>query len=174
MLRTFTLAAALAALPLSGPALAQSSGPSDAQIFHIARTAGTIDVVAGQQALKKTRNKQVRALAETLVRDHGAVNKQLLVLSRKLEVAPRSNPTSIELKQDADAKLASYAKLSGPAFDRAFVDNEVAYHKTALTAIEGTLIPSATDPRLKSLLQSADALFTEHLQHAEAVAREIP
>jgi putative membrane protein len=173
MLRSLTLIAALTAMPWAGLAQAQDASLTDARILHIAYTAGQIDVLAGEQALKKTKNRQVRAFAEIMVRDHRAVNQQILALVKALNMTPESNPTSVQFKAGADAKLASYAKLSGPAFDRAYIDNEVAYHKGALMALEGTLMPAAQDPQLKALLQSADSLFREHEQHAEEVADEV-
>src|ERR1700686_810308 len=124
------LSAALAMLVLTaGVAGAQPAAkPNDAQIAHIAYTAGNIDIAAAQQALKKSKNKDVRAFAQDMVRDHKAVNEKALALLKKLKVTPQDNPTSQALKKDADAKLAQYAKLSGPAFDKTYAQNEVAYH----------------------------------------------
>ena len=62
------------------------------------------------------------------------------------------------------------AKLTGPAFDKAFVDNEVAYHKTVNGALESTLIPSASNGELKTLLRTGLKIFTAHLEHAEHLA----
>ena len=61
--------------------------------------------------------------------------------------------------------------LDGAAFDKAYIDNEVAYHKTVNGALEGTLIPSASNGELKSLLETGLTLFREHQAHAEQVAK---
>ena len=45
--------------------------------------------------------------------------------------------------------------------------NEVAYHKTVNGALETTLIPSVSNPELKSLLQTGLKIFQDHEQHAE-------
>ena len=162
--------AALAALCLSPlPALAQSAKPTDAQIAHIAYTAGVLDIDAAKQALKKSKNKEVRAFADDMVKDHSAVNKQALALVKKLKVTPQDNPTSQALTKQAAAKRAELAKLSGAAFDKAYVDNEVAYHKTVNGALETQLIPSASNAELKSLLQTGLKIFQGHEQHAEHV-----
>jgi putative membrane protein len=164
--------AATAALLLPGAALAQAK-PNDAQIAHIAYTAGQIDIAAGKQALKHARTKQVRSFAQEMVRDHTAVNQQALALVKKLKVTPQDNPTSASLKKDADAKLASYAKLKGAAFDHAYILNEVAYHKTVNGALRDTLIPDARNAELKSLLQNGLKLFEEHQHHAEELAAKV-
>jgi len=166
------LSAAIAAICLlSGGAVAQSTAkPTDPQIAHIAYTAGVIDVAAAKQALARSKNKEVRAFAEDMVRDHEAVNKQALDLVKKLKVTPEDNDTSRGLQKQASAKLVELSKLSGAAFDRAYVDNEVAYHKTVNGALETVLIPSASNAELKSLLQTGLKVFQGHEQHAEHVA----
>jgi putative membrane protein len=104
------------------------------------------------------------------VRDHEAVNKQALALVKKLNVKPEDNDTSRALTKQASAKRVELSKLSGKAFDRAYVENEVAYHKTVNSALETTLIPSASNAELKSLLETGLKLFQGHQQHAEHVA----
>jgi putative membrane protein len=165
------LSAAIAAVSLlSGAALAQGAKPTDPQIAHIAYTAGVIDIAAAKQALAKTGNKDVKAFAEDMVRDYEAVNKQALDLVKKLKVTPEDNDTSKTLSKNAADKLAELGKLKGAEFDKAYVANEVAYHKAVDSALETTLIPNATNTELKSLLQTGLKIFQGHEQHAEHVA----
>src|SRR5258708_40230281 len=91
---------------LSSAATAQGAKPTDPQIAHIAYTAGVIDIAAAKQALAKTGNKDVKAFAEDMVRDHEAVNKQALDLVKKLNVKPEDNDTSRTLSKNASATLA--------------------------------------------------------------------
>jgi putative membrane protein len=158
-----------AALLLAVPLAAQAQTPSinDAQIAHIAYTAGLIDVAAGKQALAKSHDRSVRGFAQEMVRDHTAVNDQALALVKKLGVTPQDNPTSQALNKDAAAKLKAYATLKGAAFDRAYLANEVAFHRTVNAALSATLIPNARNGELKSLLQTALKLFKDHQAHAE-------
>jgi putative membrane protein len=167
-----TLFGAAALLCLGTPALA-ASGPSDPQIAHIAYTAGNIDIAAAKQALARSKNKAVRGFAQEMVRDHHAVNTKALALVKKLHVTPEDNATSQGLSKDAKATLAKLSHLSGSAYDRAYIDNEVAYHKAVNGALKSTLIPNAHNGELKSLLQTGLTLFQEHQKHAEAVAKEL-
>jgi putative membrane protein len=168
------LSAAIAAVSLlSGAAMAQSAKPTDPQIAHIAYTAGVIDINAAKQAISKASNKEVKAFAQDMVRDHEAVNKQALELVEKLKVTPEDNDTSKALSKQATDKLAELAKLSGAAYDKAYVANEVAYHKAVNSALETQLIPSATNAELKSLLQTGLKIFQGHQQHAEGVAAKL-
>jgi putative membrane protein len=164
------LSVAIAAVSLlSGAALAQAAKPTDPQIAHIAYTAGVIDIAAAKQALAKTSNKEVKAFAEDMVRDHEAVNKQALDLVKKLNVTPEDNDTSRTLTKNAADKRAELDKLKGAAFDKAYAANEVAYHKAVDSALETTLIPNANNAELKSLLQTGLKIFEGHEQHAEHV-----
>jgi putative membrane protein len=170
----FKLSAAAAALALTaGVALAQGAKPNDAQIAHIAYTAGNIDIAAAQQAVKKAKNKQVKAFAQDMIRDHTAVNNKALALVKKLHVTPEDNPTSQALKKQADDTRAQLAKMNGPEFDKAYIQNEVTYHQTVNGALQNTLIPSAQNPELKSLLETGLKIFQGHQQHAEQVAASL-
>jgi putative membrane protein len=161
-----------AALFGAAPAIA-AAAPTDPQIAHIAYTAGVIDIATSKQALAKSHNKEVRAFAQQMVRDHKAVNDKALALVKKLHVTPQDNPTSQGLTKAANAERAKQAKLSGAAFDREYINNEVAYHKTVNGALESTLIPNAKNGELKSLLQTGLTLFKEHQTHAEQVAKAL-
>jgi putative membrane protein len=170
--RSIVVAAALCALAV----VARAQSPAaltDPQIAHIAYTAGEIDIKAAKLALDKSKDGNVRAFAEEMARDHAAVNKQALALVKKLNVKPEDNATSQSLTQSGDKKREELAKLSGPAFDKAYAENEVAYHKTVNGALAGSLIPSAHNAELKGLLETGLKLFTEHEKHAEHLVNEL-
>jgi putative membrane protein len=160
-------------LSVSAPALSQGAALNDAQIAHIAYTAGQIDVDAAKQALQRSHNAEVRAFAETMVRDHSAVNDQALALVKKLKVTPQDNPTSVALTTQAATEGKRLAGLKGMSFDRAYAANEIDYHGTVNAALKGTLIPNANNAELKSLLEAGLALFSEHQKHAEQLSKQL-
>ena len=166
------LAAAAFLAAGASPALA-TDGPSDDEIAHIAYTAGALDAAAAKQALAKTRNAQVRAFAEVMLRDHEAVNEKALALVTKLNVTPADNATSQALAKQAKETEARLAGLQGTAFDMAYIQNEAAYHRAVNGAIKGTLIPSADNGELKALLQTGLSLFGQHQAHAEQLAKSL-
>jgi len=149
---------------------AANEGPSDAEIAHIAYTAGQIDVDAARQALAKSQNAEVRSFATTMVRDHEAVNDKALALVKKLGVTPTDNATSKALAKQARETEAKLAALNGVDFDLAYANNEVAFHRTVNGALASNLIPSADNSELKALLQTGASLFGEHQAHAEQLA----
>lgn len=169
MFRTIALASAML-LASTSFAYAHEAGPSDPQIAHIAYTAGQLDVEAANQALMKSTNAEVRAFAETMKRDHTAVNEQALALLGRLHVTPENNPTSEALTKAAADERQRLAAMSGEDFDKAYIANEVTFHRTVNDALSGTLIPNADNAELKALLERGLALFREHQTHAEQMA----
>jgi arginyl-tRNA synthetase len=105
--------------------------------------------------------------------DHEPVNKQVLALLDKLKVEPEDNDTSKSLVDAASKKQAELLQLSGAAFDKAYVENEVAYHQNVSEALEKTLIPDAQNSQLKQLLETGLKLFKEHQKHAEHLVQEL-
>jgi putative membrane protein len=102
-----------------------------------------VDIDAGKLAESKSTNADVKAFGQRMVTDHSGVNKSATELVTKLKVTPQDNPTSQALKKGGEENLAKLKGLSGAAFDKAYVDHEVAYHEQVLDAVDKTLIPSA-------------------------------
>lgn len=168
MMRAFHILLAGAALALSTTAaLAEDSGPTDAQIAAIVVTANQVDIEAGKLAKSKGQSKEVKEFGERMVTDHTGVNKAASELVQKLGVTPESNPTSQALEKGGKDNLANLKKLNGAAFDQAYVDHEVAYHQAVLDAVDKTLIPSAKNAELKALLVKSRPAFVAHLEHAK-------
>ena len=142
---------------------------TDAQIAAIVVAANTVDIDAGKLAQSKSGNAEVKAFAAEMIRDHGAVNEQATALVTKLNVTPETNPTSESLTAGGKANTDSLANMSGAAFDKAYIANEVTYHQAVLDALDNTLIPSAQNAELKALLVATRPAFVAHLQHAKTV-----
>jgi putative membrane protein len=167
-MRTGILALSLA---LSGAALAQA--PTDPQIAHIAATAHSIDIDRGKFALKHTKNAEVKQFAEQMVQDHTAGLNEAKALCKKLGVKPEDNPTSKSLQKQAKEEHAKLSKLKGAAFDKEYINHEVAYHKAVIDAVKNTLIPNAKNEQLKQLLTDAGPTLEGHLKHAENVQAQL-
>ena len=167
LLLTFTCAALAATTATFAADEKSAAAPTDPQIAMIAVTADTIDIDAGKLAAEKTTNPKVKEFADLMVRDHTSVNQQATALAQKLNLTPEESPTSRGLKTEADREASKLKGMSGAAFDKAYVDNEVAYHEKVLGAVDKTLIPNAKNGELKSLLESARPIFVSHLNHAK-------
>jgi putative membrane protein len=148
---------------------AQAAGPTDPQIAAIVVAANQVDIDAGKLAVKKSHTKDVKDFAQRMITDHSGVNKAAVDLVTKLHVTPEDSPTSQSLKAGGEENLKNLRSLSGAAFDKTYVDHEVAYHQQVLDAIDKVLIPNASNAELKALLVQVQPAFVAHLDHAKRV-----
>ena len=157
------------AAALAVPAATAAQAVTDAQIASIVVTANQVDIDAGKLAAERASRPEVKKFGELMVTDHTGVNKAAVDLVTKLKVTPQDNPTSQSLKAGGDKNLASLRTLKGAAFDKAYVDQEVAYHAAVLDAVDEVLIPNASNADLKALLVKVRPAFVAHLEHARKV-----
>ena len=159
----------MAGLLLAPAASVSAQGVNDAQIASIVVTANQVDIDAGKLATTQASNPEVKKFGQMMVTDHTGVNKQAVDLATKLKVTPEDNPTSKSLKSGGDENLKNLKGLKGSAFDKAYIDHEIAYHQSVLDAVDKTLIPGAKNAELKALLEKVRPAFVAHLEHAKHI-----
>lgn len=144
---------------------------TDPEIASVAVTANQNDIGFANIAETKSTNKDILGFAQTMKTDHQAVIDQAVALVKKLNVTPKDNAVSKKLLADADNTKKMLSSKSGDAFNKAYINNEVAYHKAVIDAVQNTLIPDATNAELKALLQKVLPILQTHLQHAEMLQK---
>ena len=160
---------AVAGLLILPATAASAQSVNDAQIAAIVVAANQVDIDAGKLAASMAANPDVKKFGQQMVTDHTGVNKQAVELVTKLKVKPEDNPTSQSLKAGGEKNVTNLKSLKGAAFDKAYVDHEVAYHQQVLDAVDKTLIPNAKNEELKALLVKVRPAFVAHLEHAKHV-----
>ncbi|HZZ91806.1 MAG TPA: DUF4142 domain-containing protein [Usitatibacter sp.] len=158
---------------LAAAASVFAEAPNDAQIAHIVVTANQVDIDAGKLAGKKGSTADVKAFGKQMVTDHSGVNQQAVALARKLGVKPEDNPTSQALKKGGEENVKHLKTLEGAAFDKAYVDHEVAYHEQVLDAIDKVLVPGAQNAELRGLIEKVRPAFVAHLEHARSIQAKL-
>jgi putative membrane protein len=143
-----------------------SATVTDPQIAAIVVAANDVDIRTGELARERSTNAGVKAFAERMVTDHAGVNKAATDLVTRLGVTPEPNATSQKLTSDGEQARTALQGQTGAAFDKAYIDGEVAYHQAVLDAIDQTLIPSAQNAELKALLEQTRPAVAAHLDHA--------
>jgi putative membrane protein len=152
-------------IALAGAASAQTI--SDAQIAAIVVTANQVDIDAGQVAASMASDKEVKKFGAEMVKDHTGVNKSAVDLVTRLKVTPEDNPTAMSLKKGGMDNVDNLKTMKGKAFDKAYIDHEVAYHEQVIEAMDKVLIPGAKNDELKALLVKVRPAFVSHLAHAK-------
>lgn len=152
----------------------KAAGPSDAQIAAIVVAANAVDAETGELAARQASREDVRQFGRTMATDHRAVNQAAGELVARLNVTPVAHPVSEKLVSDGAAFRAALATKSGAAFDRAYIEHEVAYHKAVIAAVDDLLIPNAANAELKQTLINVRPALVAHLEHAEKLLAGLP
>jgi putative membrane protein len=156
----------------STKSFAQSSTKlTDPEIASVAVVANQNDIDFASIAITKSKNKNVLEFAQTMTTDHQSVIDQAIALVKKLGVTPKDNAVSKKLLSDAENTKKTLSSKSGDAFNKAYVNNEVAYHKAVIAEVENVLIPDANNAELKDLLQKVLPVLKTHLEHAEMIQK---
>lgn len=164
--------AAVLALGLAGPASGQSD-LSDVEMAHVAVTASHIDIAYAHLALALSETPSIRQFAETMIRDHTAVNEQVFALAKRLGVEAQPNAVSRQLQDQAEQTKDRLSRLRGAAFDRAYAANELGYHEFVNGVVEEAFIPNIENDEVRAAFEGALAVFRGHERHAARIVDEL-
>jgi putative membrane protein len=142
-------------------------GLNDLEMAHVAVTANNSDIAYAHLALALSDDPAVRDFAETMIRDHSAVNAAVAALAEKLGVEAQDNDFSRQLAADAETVKDRLSRLRGEEFDRVYAENEFQYHRAVNGIVEDIFIPNVQNPEVKEAFEQALAIFLGHERHAE-------
>lgn len=168
---TFTLAVAVLATTLVHGRAEGQAKLDDLEMAHVAVVASQIDIRYAHLALALSTTPSIRQFAETMIRDHEAVNQQVAALAARLNVSAKDNAMSQSLLAGAAKQTDKLSRLRGQAFDRAYIQNELAYHQTVNGAVADQFIPNIQNPEVRKAFQGALTIFRGHEKHAEELVR---
>jgi putative membrane protein len=159
----------LAAIAVAPAISAQGMKPAldDAAIVGIFAAANTWDISTGGLASTKATRQDVKDFGLMLKTVHTAVLGQASDLARKLGVTPTPVAKDFALLVDYNATMKTLNSLSGPAFDKAFLEHEVAYHKAVIDAVTNTFLPAIKNAELKKYVESVAPAFKSHMDAAQ-------
>jgi len=162
----------LATAMTARPAQAQTS-LDDLEMAHVAVVASQIDISYAHLALALSTTPAIRQFAQTMIRDHEAVNQQVAALAARLRVMAKDNSMSQSLLAGASSQIDRLSRLRGAEFDRAYIRNELEYHRTVNGAVANQFIPAIQNPEVKQAFQGALTIFRGHEKHAEDLVRSL-
>ena len=121
------------------------------------------EIASANLAVHKTRNPDVKDLAQALIPAH-----QQSLAGLKAAAASARPPIAVApaLNPDQQAKLDALRSLAGPAFDHTFLQQQVDVHGTALKLIAG-FAEDGDVPTLKQHARTIEAAVHEHSVRAQ-------
>lgn len=151
---------------------------SDANILALVGTMNAREISAANVLLGAWHSDTVRALATSLVREHSDLQHAADSLAALLHIAPVAPALTVQVNAAFQSQIDSLLGNRGMAFDRAFVQQQVASHQLMadyLTQLGG----AASAPELRDWVQSANGRVSDQLtriraqQHGLVVADSI-
>lgn len=146
--------------------LARAQKPSsEVQFLMDAGRDGRAEVALAELAQQKSTNPGVTGFAEQLMKDHTEANQQLTTLATAKNVSvPAANP-------EQESEKASLSKLSGAAFDRAYITAMVKGHTKAVDLF--TKAAGSGDSDIKSFAQKTLPTLKNHLEMARKLQSSV-
>lgn len=148
--------------------MAPAPALTDPNIVYILDNANMLDSTAGAIAATKGTNSEVRDYGKRMMRDHHALRQQGQDLAKKLGVTPAAPPND-HSQADYDKTMSTLNGVAkGNDFDKAYIDNEVTYHKGLLETATAAMA-AAQNAELKNLIQKAAPAVQAHLDMAQGI-----
>lgn len=161
-----------AALPSSTSPTASTVTWTDANVLAFLDNTSVADSAAGSMAASKGTSADVKAFGKDMVRDHHAMRKDGQDLARKLSIipAPKAGDTMTAESAAFQDSLSSMPK--GPAWDKTYLDHEVAAHEKVLSAAQSAL-DATQNADVKALITKAAPKVQEHLDKAKKIQAKL-
>jgi putative membrane protein len=153
-------------------ATAQAQALDDATILALFDQANGVDIAMGRLGWQQGRADDVKQLARHVAADHEGAQQQGRQLAQKLGLVPTLPAADAGLSEQVKT-MGRLRALSPESFDRAYLQNEIAFHAAVIDALKTTLVPAARTPELKALLEAMLPAFQHHLDATKAVARKL-
>jgi putative membrane protein len=145
---------------------------TDANIVALLDEANMADSAAGAYALTKATDADVKAFAKLMMGEHHSLRMQGQQLAKKLNVTPQP-PANDPVKAAAEGEMAALkAAPKGAAFDRTYIEQEVAMHKAVLDLAEKSH-DAAQNEELKRLIEQAKPVIEKHRDRAEEIQKKL-
>jgi putative membrane protein len=128
---------------------------------------GMAEVTFGKLAAQKAQSPQVKAFGRQMADEHGKANDKLTPLARANDVALRK-----DFDMDHRVMRDELDKVSGMAFDVAYVRGQVREHQKTAQLLEWE-IGSGQDARVRGYAIETLPVVLEHLEHAQALQAEL-
>ncbi len=139
----------------------------DREFMMDAARGGMMEVRLGNLAAERAASLDVKQFAQRMVTDHGQANQQLQQLASRLNVTLPQ-----DLKPEQQQLMDRMQKLSGKAFDQAYMSEMVKDHAKDVAEYERAS-NQATNPELKTYATQTLAVLRDHQTQAHDVAAKV-
>lgn len=155
--------------PQSQPGRAAPHEPNtqDRLFIQLVAAGGVAEVNAARTAEGKAESAAVKEFGRRMTQDHTKANDQLAGLARaaKVPLPERADP-------DAEAKRAEMERLSGKAFDLAYMRQQIVDHQKTITLLQWE-ISLGQDDALQRYAMETLPVVMGHLEMAQGILAQL-
>jgi putative membrane protein len=126
---------------------------NDAKIAAVASVSNMSEILPSQLAAQRAQSAQVKQFAQRMIAEHQQLEQQMQQMLKAKGVAPEHNAYSYQQQQNLQPTMRELQSASGAAFDKLYMQHQVASHMSTLHALDTSLIPNAKDPQMRAMLQ---------------------
>lgn len=141
----------------------------DGQILQVLTTANRGEVEQAQVALTTSASGSVRDFAQMMITEHGDALARGAELERTTGLIPSDSVDNATFAQRSAETAGRLRGTGNPSFDVAYACSQTATHQDLIDEIDGTLLPSAVTPDLRTAVQNTRAVAVAHLAVAQAL-----
>ncbi len=146
---------------------------SDGQVLEVTHVANLGEIEQAKLAQSKAKDPVVKDFAAVILKENTASDQRGTALAKKEVLTMASSSTSTGLEGNTKGATSTLASLSGPDFDKNYVDTQVREYRAVLDAMDQKLIPNAKDAEVKAYLAEVRPKLAMHLEHAEKLQNEL-
>lgn len=162
---------ATSAAPTQSQSSATPAHLTDTNIVAVLRETDSAEISLGKLALAKTKNGAIKGFAKMMVDDHSKMLNGDNDLAKKLNLTPVP-PANDSGPAHLTSEISSLNSAAPQSFDSIYINDAVADHSNALSAIKG-FESQASSQDLKNGLNHAIPIVQQHLDRAKAVQSEL-
>jgi putative membrane protein len=140
-----------------------------ATTFGALRAIHDAEVERGSLAMTRASDQRVKDFATKVVKSHQDALKRDQDIMGRMGVTPQESDVSKVIKSNADKTKDELASKSGSDFDKAYIDDQINYYRSAIDTFDKDLIPNISDPAVKSDVMEARNKNNEHLKEAQDI-----
>lgn len=153
--------------PMTTAAAEASEPMNSGEILHVLQVINEGEIKQAELAMQKSDDPQVLETAQMIIRDHTASNERIAAIAEATDTSLEESPLSKGVQVQASKIQGELTDLSGPEFDRTYLQRQVELHEVALETVRSHLLPNAADPQVRQLLTASEPRLEQHRRHAE-------
>ena len=142
-----------------------SLSPADAEFVLRVADGGNAELALGELAQTNAASAEVKKFGQRMIEEHTRLNQELASLAEQRGLSAPKMPSSID-----QSVAAALGTRTGAAFDRAYLDEQIAAHQMTLTLFRHAA-ENADDQALRAFAQNHVKTIQQHLNQAQTLRR---